>query len=266
MKKLIAVLAAMIMVLLCAAVTAENAAEAVPASDALQMFNSEWVDAEGSIKIYPEEDHWRVYIRSGNGAVEWDYSCRYDGEQNALVTLSDSENTKDIITVNDEGSEINRSTVYTDGSAVFIRNENGKLTWKDEKEDVGAGRTFEKIGWFQGTWDAFVEDGPWYELNCFWDIEEAAEGEVTSGYKVEIERYDGEEYTHWVYSCTYNPESNILSSLFGTKEYAEKEGEPIATVYDDGAAEFAFDDEGCILWKDAIENAGEGLLFTVSNG
>ena len=83
---------------------------------------------------------------------------------------------------------------------------------------------------------------------------------------MEIERYEGEAYTHWAYACAYNPETDTLSTLFGSKEYAEKEGEPLSTVYQDGAAEFSFDDEGCIIWKDAIENAGEGLQFTVSNG
>ena len=38
------------------------------------------------------------------------------------------------------------------------------------------------------------------------------------------------------------------------------------TVYDNGVAEFYFDDEGCIGWKDEIENAGEGLQFNATNG
>ena len=56
MKKLIAVLAAMIMVLLCAAVTAENAAEAVPASDALQMFNSDLSGGGSLAGLYPQRE------------------------------------------------------------------------------------------------------------------------------------------------------------------------------------------------------------------
>ena len=83
---------------------------------------------------------------------------------------------------------------------------------------------------------------------------------------MEIERYEGEAYTHWVYSCFYNPENDTLQSLFGQKEYAEREGDAIVTVYDNGVAEFYFDDEGCIGWKDEIENAGEGLQFNATNG
>ena len=37
-------------------------------------------------------------------------------------------------------------------------------------------------------------------------------------------------------------------------------------VYDDGVAEFSFDDEGCIIWQDENENAGEGLQFNATNG
>ena len=266
MKKMIAVLAALMLVLLCAAAPAEESSESAPSPEAMKLFSSEWVDNNGYAKIYPEEGHWRVIISSGNGAAQWDYSCRYDAEQKALVADQDFENIKYILVIDDEGSEINRATVYIDGAAVFTVGADGKLAWKDEKEDAGAGRAFEKIGWFQGTWTSEGGTDVFYELNCYWDVEVTDDDEVYSGYKVEIERYEGEAYTHWAYACAYNPETDTLSTLFGSKEYAEKEGEPLSTVYQDGAAEFSFDDEGCIIWKDAIENAGEGLQFTVSNG
>ena len=56
------------------------------------------------------------------------------------------------------------------------------------------------------------------------------------------------------------------------KEYAEKEDEPAEEVYSlvpeegEETTTFCIDDEGCIIWKDAIENAGEGLRFLPSNG
>ena len=166
----------------------------------------------------------------------------------------------------EEGSEIERNDVYNDGKAVFSLNEEGRLIWNDEKENAGAGLAFEKIGWFQGVWISGEDLDSRYELYCYWDVEEPSEGEIYSGYKVEIERYEGEAYTHWVYSCVYNPENDTLQSLFGQKEYAEREGDAIVTVYDNGVAEFYFDDEGCIGWKDEIENAGEGLQFNATNG
>ena len=218
------------------------------------------------MKIYAEEDHWRVWITSADGATEWDYCCLFDETQKTLVSWEEPTNVKTEITIDEEGSEIGRNEVYSDGKAVFALNSNGKLIWTDEKEDAGAGFAFEKIGWFQGVWIAGEEIDSHYELNCYWDVEEPTEGEIHSGYKVEITRNDGEACTCWNYACIYHADTNTLVSLFGTKEFSGSEGEPFITVYEDGEAEFSFDDEGCIRWKDANENAGEDLQFNVTNG
>ena len=263
MRKWIALLAALGLVFLCAVTMAEEESMANP--EAVRLFSSEWADGLASVRIYAQEDYWRVWISSADCTQEWDYCCRYDEARKALVT-ADTDNLKTEIRIDEEGSEIERKEVYNDGRASFFLNEEGKLIWDDEKEDAGAGFAFEKIGWFQGVWISGEDLDSRYELYCYWDVEEPSEGEIFSGYKVEIERYEGEAYTHWVYSCVYNPENDTLQSLFGHKEYAEREGDPIVTVYDNGVAEFYFDDEGCIGWKDEIENAGEGLQFNATNG
>ena len=265
MKKWIAALLALMMILLCAAVSAEE--EPVPDSEAMKLYNSTWADGFMMVKIYPEEDHWRVSIRNEDGSVEWNYSCLYDAEQKTLVSDGERENVKTVLTLGEDLSIENENVVYTDGSAVFSLDADGRLTWTDEKEGVGADRSYEKIGWFEGAWDCTDEAGASYILNCFWDVEEPSEGEVYAGYKVEIERTDGLDYTHWYYPCVYNPEENILVAVFSTKEYSEKEGEPAAEVYTVIPAEgeeetvFSFDDDGCIRWKDAVEDAGKDLQF-----
>ena len=263
MKRWIALLAALVMTLLCAVSLAEE--EAIVNPEALRLFSSEWADGFTDVRIYAEEDHWRVRITSAGGSPEWDYCCRFDDEQKMLTTL-DTDNVKTEIRIDEEGSEIERKDVYNDGKASFFLNEEGKLIWDDEKEDAGAGFAFEKIGWYQGVWISGDELDSHYELYCYWDVEEPSEGEIYSGYKVEIERYEGEAYTHWSYACVYDAETDTLQSLLGHKEYAEREGDAIVTVYDDGRAEFYFDDEGCICWKDETENAGEGLQFNATNG
>ena len=263
MKRWIALLAALVLALLCTVSLAEE--EAVVNPEALRLYSSEWADGFTNMKIYAEEEHWRVLIDSADGSLEWDYCCRYDEEQKRLISL-DTDNLKTEIRIDEEGSEIERNELYNDGSASFFLNEEGKLIWDDEKEDAGAGFFFEKIGWFQGVWIAGENIDSRYELYCYWDTEEPTEGEVYSGYKVEIERYEDETYTHWTYTCIYDAESNTLQSILGHKEFEEREGEPIVTVYDDGKAEFSFDDDGFICWKDEIENAGEGLQFNATNG
>lgn len=270
MKKWIAVLAAIMMVLLCAAAPAENESETAPNEtfSPLNTFNSSWVDSDSTIEVRPaspEGDQWEITILNFDKTVEWKYSCIYDAEKNALVSNADGENTKKIFTLNDEGAGITESTVYTDGAAVFSLDINGNLVWQDEKEDVGSGRTFEKAGWFLGGYACEGADGSQYELECFWDVEVTEDGEY-SGYKVMINQYNGEETTSWNYSCVYLPETDTLSTLFGSKDYQGKIDEPITTVYDDGKAEFYFNDDGFLCWKDLNEGAGDGLYFVMSNG
>ena len=266
MKKWIALLVAVMMMVLCAASLAEEGTESTVNPEAVALFSSEWTDGFTSVKIYAEGDHWIAWVISADGTAEWNYCCLFDEKEKTLTSDGNRENIKSIITLDDEGSVTADEIVYTDGAAVFSLNGEGKLIWKDEKEDAGAGFAFEKIGWFQGLWVSGEDVDSHYELNCYWDVEEPTEGDVYPGYKVEIERRNGEEYTHWTYSCVYDAETNKLTSIFGSKEYAEKGGESIATVYDDGKAEFSFDDEGCIRWKDEVEDAGKDLQFNATNG
>ena len=167
-----------------------------------------------------------------------------------------------------------KNLITTNGSAspeaVFSLNEDGKLIWDDQTEHAGEGHVFEKIGWFQGLWISGEDADTRYDLDCCWDIEEPVEGEVNSGYKIEIERHEGEAYTHWIYSCIYKAEENKLISFFGQKEFAEKAGEPAAVVYEDGEAEFTIDDEGCIRADQRLtlkkmnrsDPTGSGRFFT----
>ena len=268
MKKWTALLIALMMTVLCCAALAEaeEVYESLVNPEAVKLFSSEWVNAFAGVKIYAEENHWMVWITSADGATEWDYNCQYDENLKALVSWDDDINTMTEITVDEEGSEIGRKEVYTDGKAVFTVNAEGKLTWQDVRDNPDEVLAFERIGWYQGVWIAGDSLESRCELNCFWDAEEADEGEVYSGYKVEITKYDGEACTIWNYACAYDAESNTLKSLFGTKEHAEKEGDPIVTDYDDGEAEFSMDEEGCVRWNDLKENAGEGLQFSVTNG
>ncbi len=266
MKKRIAILVVLMMAVLCMTAFAEEEAESTVNPEALSLFSSEWVDGYTSAKIYAEEGQWRVWITGAGGTTEWDYCCRFDEEQKTLVSVDEPINVKTEITIDEEGSEIGRNEVYSDGKAVFALDGDGKLIWKDEKEDAGAGFAFEKIGWFQGVWIAGEDLASHYELNCYWDIEEPAEGEIYSGYKIEITRDDNGACTCWLYSCMYEPETNLLKTLFATKEFSGQEGDPFTTVYEDGDAEFSFDDDGCIRWNDKIEDAGEGLQFSATNG
>lgn len=260
MKKLMAVILALVLsAVCCAAALADETAEE---QEALKLFDSDWVSVAGHVSAAYMDGYWSVEVTSGDYTVEWDYFCVYDAERKALVSSDEGYgNTKTIISRDLEGSEIGREVEYSDGQAEFTVNENGKLVWKDLKEDAGAGAEFEKIGWF--AYDFYSEH---CTMNIFWDVDEEEDGTIHAGLKVQIEKAEENSYTSWTYSAAYNAEDNTLVAFLGTKEVQEAAGEALATIYYDGEAVFSWDEEGGLHWDDKVEDAGEGEVFERSNG
>jgi hypothetical protein len=257
---MIALLAALALLVLCAAAFAEETENYAP-EESVGMFDSMWVSDFGEIRAFSMDGYWVVEITARDQTKEWDYLCVYDAEKKALLTEAGGENTKTAIVWDAEGSEANRTVEYTDGAAEFTVNENGKLVWKDAKEDAGAGAEFEKIGWFCGEY-ACDE----FSLSIFWDIEDDGDGHTYSGYRIAVEKMSEGSLTAWAYSGSYNPETGMLDAFPGIKEFQVKDGEPFLEEYNDGEAVFSMDAEGSVRWEDKKENAGEGLVFILSNG
>lgn len=260
MKKMIAALLALMMALLCAVSVAEEPAE-TPATDAQKMFDSAWICGSSTVEAWYMGGIWEVLVSLNYGATKWDYTCIYDEEQKALVSLDSEANVKSVISLDEEGSEADREVLDTEAKASFTLNENGRLVWKDEKEDAGAGMEFEKIGWFAGTFACGD-----YLLDCVWDIEEPVEGEVYSGYRVNIVLEDDNGRTEWNYTCAYDPETETLTAPFGSKEFLPNGSEAFEIIYDDGSASFFFDEEHNLIWKDDVDHTGDDLLFLQTNG
>ncbi len=260
MKKLIAALLALMLVLLCAVSVAEEPA-ADPENEIQKLFDSTWVCGSSTVEAWYMGGIWEVLVSVGYGATKWDYTCVYDAEQNALVSLDSETNVKSVISLDEEGSEADREILDTEAKAVFTLDEHGHLIWKDVKEDAGAGMEFEKIGWFSGTFACGD-----YLLDCIWDVEEPAEGEIYSGYRVSIVLEGEGGRTEWNYSCFYDPETNTLSSPFGSKEFLPDGSEAFEIIYDDGSATFSFDEEHNLIWTDEVEHTGDDLLFLQTNG
>ena len=260
MKKMIAALIALMMILLCVAAIAEGGA-ADPEAESVDMFDSAWVCGSSKVEAWYMGGIWEVVVSLNYGASKWDYSCLYDGDQKALVSMDTETNVKSVISLDEEGSEADREVVDTEAKAVFTLDEHGHLIWKDEKEDAGAGLEFEKIGWFAGTFACGD-----YLLDCVWDVEEPVEGEVYSGYRVSILLEEENGKTEWSYTCAYDPETNTLSAPFGSREYLKNGAEGYEIIYDDGAATFFFDEEHNLIWNDEKEGVGSDLLFQQTNG
>ena len=106
---------------------------------------------------------------------------------------------------------------------------------------------------FSGTWmcDRAVIEIDWEE----------------EGYRVMV-RWGSSawECTEWEYSCLFHEDENKLVSMpFGLRTdlvYNEDgEVDSYKVVYEDGEATFYLDEEGCLVWVDEKENAGEGMRF-----
>ena len=107
-----------------------------------EKFMGEWQTDTATCSIENIGGGFTITIKQGsaaNGQTTWTYvDCYIHGDD----MVSDSTGTK---TVPDEegGSD---QTEYTDGSATFSIDKDGKLIWKDKKEDAGKGLKFDKTG------------------------------------------------------------------------------------------------------------------------
>ena len=268
MKKLTALVLALLMVFACCVAMADEA-EVKDNPEMVELFDSDWVSGTSHIMIFPYGEEANVQIMNDNETVLWMYTCKYDAEQKALVTIPGEVNTKHVREVDEEGSETGRTVEYEDGAAVFSLDADGNLIWKDEKEDAGAGRVYEKIGWFRGDWECTGPDGAEYTAYIIWDLEEVEEEngpKVYTGYKVNIIKggKDG-VLLFWDYAGQYDAETGELK-VTGAKSYMMEETDGIEYAYDNGSAIFTIE-ENCLIWKDLTEeDAGAGLVFESANG
>ena len=74
------------------------------------------------------------------------------------------------------------------------------------------------------------------------------------------------ETTEWEYSCHYHEDDNTMVSMptgLRVDLMFNDAGEQTSCnyVYEDGEAVFSLDADGCLIWQDQKENAGEGMRF-----
>lgn len=74
------------------------------------------------------------------------------------------------------------------------------------------------------------------------------------------------ESTEWEYSCFYQEADHSLVSMptgLRTEVVYDETGavQSFSEVYNDGEAAFILDEDGCLLWQDAKEDAGKDMRF-----
>ena len=218
----------------------------------IETFDSVWETDAAEIDIKHSEPYFyvRVYMY-GCGPVwsDWVYRCVYDHETDVLIC--DGNGIRKDYWFEDEVEE---STEYTDGSAVFAVNDDGQLIWEDMMEDEGNGFLFEKMGNYGGIWDCGDTEVELVPYAGFYDC------------LITRQESDGTSAV-WDYSCEFDAASCTLICRGGGYKYEQagsdaEDDVSFKDVYKDGAADFSMDENGCLVWNDHRENAGAGLVFT----
>ena len=140
MKKLIAMMMALMMMLgCCAALAEEGDSESFPMPEEAAVFEGIWACDRANAEVIWEEAGFRVAISWSSSASEttvWDYSCYFNAEDRSLVSVPES-GTKIDYVYREDGEVESSTPVYEDGEATFTLDEENHLIWKDVKEDAG---------------------------------------------------------------------------------------------------------------------------------
>ncbi|MBR3333400.1 MAG: hypothetical protein IKG23_03850 [Clostridia bacterium] len=205
----------------------EDNPEAIP-------FVSTWVAEDGNwrIEMYEEDGGIKPYIvhkLGDNKEDTWEYAVVLsEGKEKLTSFIPGSGLHYRQDTVSGEWDEV----YYETGEAEFSLTEDGKLLWKDLKEDAGNGLEFEKIGGFFG--------GRWMKD------------------EIEVIFYDWYEGEYDIRLYVYDENDNIVKDaiLKGSYDTAtdsltatgEFEGEEPLTVT------FSYDEHRNILWTENGES------------
>ena len=212
MKKWISILLAVCLLstLVCSAAEEKE----IPQPKGGQKFESDWAVPYGLVRIYYEEEGYRVNVRienSDQAAVsEWEYSCYYNEGVDALESIS---SLRADYTVNlDTGEPEFAGNAYEgldeeNGITTFTLDDSGRLLWKDAHEDAGAGLAFTDIGRFEGIWRNEEEE---VEVQFMWNGSDPDHFDYT----VYIQRgkSDAEAYTLFLMNGDYDPIAGRLTA------------------------------------------------------
>ena len=262
MKRFVCILLAALLFCLSAAALAENGADLA----AVGLFEHDWVnekDQDDSVFIGQEDGEWFVLaVRYGEGdemlGVEFE-KCLFDEAQNAIVcqggTLSsggflNEENEED---EEEQEAEADVEILATGFGAVLTVDENGLLHWTGSG-DAWEDRTYisddaEDDGLFVGEW---VSGESWISVTLRRGV-----------YDVLVVVEVSEDEAHiWEYTCALDESGALVGTGVKTVEISDDAIDEVTetVIFDDGQAVFTLDGD-TLLWNDAKEDAGQGMVF-----
>jgi hypothetical protein len=208
MKKLFAMILALTLALiLCCGALADE----TPQPEGGKKFESNWAIFDMTVNIVYEEEGYRIYMKSSDPyehkGTEWEYSCYYVEDKDALVSVSSSKND---YTEDPETGDMNRGDPIYQGmdeegqASVFTIDENGKLEWQCGRGDDGIDLEFTNIGTFDGFW--MSEDGK-ISADIYWSDSEVGD---EYGYTVYLHDEGDESFANYTLHGLYNPNSGKL--------------------------------------------------------
>ena len=213
MKKIVS----MMLILAMAMMLAVSAgADEFPQPEGGKKFETNWSIFGTTVEINYEEEGYRVYVKSTDpythSGTEWEYSCYYNEEKDALLSVSSSKNS--FATDPATGEEVRGEYMYQgldepDQVTMFLIDGTGSLTWEDGRGQDGADLVFTDIGAFKGFWRS--EDGETF-ADISWNDSEIGD---EYGYNVFLHEGNMEHSLHGL----YNPETRKLT-VYGLEDNA----------------------------------------------
>lgn len=231
-----------------------SAAMAEDTMDQKDAFSGDWISEDNQeleLAIWNEEGAYDL-VALWYDSDEKLYSvmfdrCTYDAEKNNLLCKGGVQFLEP-----DEGEE--EKEIVSGFDAVLTVDENGLLHWTGSGEAI-ADQTFvpwreENDGLFTGEWE-YGDDG-WISV------------ELHNGVYyvfVELDKTDYEA-TCWEYTCALDENGMLAGTGMKADFIFDENGDVVDMTqgYDDGKVSFTLNGAN-LLWKDAVENAGEGMNF-----
>ena len=252
MKKILNALLVIVMIFSLA--TFAEAEDAVPQPEGGKKFERDWAIGDGLVRVWYEEEGYRVLVSIGwpekSAGAEWEYSCYYVEEKDALISVSSSRT--DYTVRYEDGEKVYAEPAYEgfdeEGrETAFTIDGHGCLIWKDGREDAGAGLEFRDIGRFEGVWRNEEEE---VEAEFIWN------GDPDSlFYTVYIQRgkTGADTYALYLMNGFYDPETGKLEAD-GTCTVFKKNADGEYDSEDDGEtwdAFFSMTEDGKLLYETA---------------
>ena len=236
MKKLASILLAVIMIL---SLAGAAWADETPQPKSGKKFEGSWAKMNGLIEIVYEEEGYRasvdLYNQEDNTGVLWQYSCFYNEEKDALISVSASKNAYSLNpdTLDKTFGEAEYEGIDEEEAvSAFALTPDGALEWKDGHENLGQDLQFTRIGSFEGLWRNEAEN---IYAEFHW---QGLLDENQFCYHVYVAQ--GEQECHLV--GMYNPETQKLACydtavlpMESAEDYltAQSEGKPFQAVFSD---------------------------------